>query len=165
MLRRKCPICVGLPHALTGNSSLADDLVQDCIERALTRLHLFDETKNLRTWLFTILRNLHLNNLRQKDQRGLHLNIDDVSEQKLIQAPEQSHHMAITDIAKAMEYLPNEQREVLILVAIEEMSYAEIADIIDTPIGTVMSRLSRARSRLKTLMTNNQLLLERQKND
>ena len=152
-------------RALLGDAASADDLVQDTIERALSRLHLFDETRNLRTWLYTILRNIFLNNIRQKDRRGLHMNIEEVSESNLLQSPGQSSHMAVRDITAAIQQLPSEQKEVLILVAIEEMTYEETANIIGTPIGTVMSRLSRARNRLKTIMYGETKLLERQAND
>ncbi|MGH1349951.1 MAG: RNA polymerase sigma factor [Methyloligellaceae bacterium] len=141
-------------RALTGNPTLSDDLVQDCIERALTRLHLYDETRNIRTWLYTILRNLYINGLRQDIRRGPHMNIDDVSEQNFAQQPVQAEQAVIVhDISKALAQLPDDQREVLVLIAIEELSYEEAANIIGTPIGTVMSRLSRARSRLKIIMS------------
>lgn len=139
-------------RALTGDATSADDLVQACVERALTRLHLFDEDRALRTWLFTILRNLYVNELRQKKRRGPHINTGDTSESELSRSPEQLNRLAVIDVARALDELPDEQREVLILISVDEMSYKEIADVIGSPIGTVMSRLSRARNRLKVLM-------------
>ncbi len=142
-------------RALTGNPSTADDLVQDCIERALTRLHLYDEDRNLRTWLYTILRNLYINDVRKNSRRGPHMNIEEVSEHSLGQSTDQANQsVLVQDIAKALEQLPDEQREVIVLIAIEELSYEETANIIGTPIGTVMSRLSRARNRLKIIMSD-----------
>ena len=138
--------------ALTNDPVFADDLVQDCIERSLTRLHLFDETRSLRTWLFTILRNLYINSLRQRGRRGPHMSLEDISEHNLAQAPNQSASVVGIDIARALDELPQEQREVLVLVALEEMTYEETANIVDAPIGTVMSRLSRARARLKMIL-------------
>ena len=154
----KSAIVAELPYlrrfarALTGDASVADDLVQDTVERALTRLHLFDEERSLRTWLFTILRNLYVNELRQKSRRGPHMNVEDVSGSELAKPPEQLSRMTTLDIVRVLDELPDEQREVLILISVEEMSYKEIAEIIGSPLGTVMSRLSRARDRMKQLM-------------
>lgn len=150
-------------RALAGDVSSADDLVQDCVERALTRLHLFDEDRSLRTWLFTILRNLYVNELRQRSRRGPHMNVDDVSESELSNSPEQFNRLAAMDVARALNELPDEQREVLILISVEEMSYKDIAEVIGSPIGTVMSRLSRARTRLKMLMDGEEPPLRRVK--
>ncbi len=150
-------------RALTGDLAAADDLVQDCVERALTRLHLFDQDRSLRTWLFTIMRNLYVNDLRQRNRRGPHLAVDNVSEVELSNPPEQISRAAAMDVARALNDLPEEQREILILISVEEMSYKEIAEVIGAPIGTVMSRLSRARKRMKTLMDDSEPKLRKAK--
>jgi RNA polymerase sigma-70 factor (ECF subfamily) len=147
-----------IPHlrrfarALAGDASLADDLVQDCIERALRKQHLFDETRNLKTWLFTILRNLYISGLRRsahetaaKSGSGMGMSDDAIM-------PEQESRLALSDIALALDRLPSAQREVLLLIALEDLSYREVAEITGVPVGTVMSRLSRARGGLRAIL-------------
>lgn len=155
LVAEEVPYLRRFARALTNDPVLSDDLVQDCVERALTRLHLFDQTRSLRTWLFTILRNLYINELRKHGQRGFHASIDDVAEHNLAQSPNQSGDIVGLDITKSLKQLPDDQREVLVLVGLEEMTYEETAKIIDVPVGTVMSRLSRARARLRVIMGDN----------
>ena len=126
--------------------------VQDCVERALTRLHLFDRDKPLRPWLYRILRNLFISQLRQTARRGAAVSLDAVSEAELARPPEQASRIVLKDIGEAVQQLPEPQREVLLLISLEEFSYKETAEILDIPIGTVMSRLSRARQRLSSIM-------------
>ena len=137
---------------LTGDRHQADDLVQDCVERALTRLHLFDRTRNLRIWLFTILRNIHINNLRKQSSRGPHVDVGNVPESLLSGEAEQFGHVVVSDISKALDRLPPQQKEVLLLISLEQVSYLEAAQILDLPIGTIMSRLSRGRNRMRELL-------------
>ncbi len=139
-------------RGLTNDPVYADDLVQDTIERAITRLHLFEQNRKLRTWLYTILRNLYINELRKQGRRGTHMSIDDVLESSLSEGPSQSDKIIEIDIKQAIMALPDEQREVLVLVALEEVTYEEAAKIVDVPVGTIMSRLSRARSKLKEIL-------------
>ncbi len=139
-------------RALTNDPVFSDDLVQDTLERALTRLHLFDETRNLRTWLYTILRNLFINEVRKHGQRGYHVNIDEVVEHNFAQDANQTDSMIGQEIVKALTQLPDEQREVLVLVGLESMTYEETAKVVGVPVGTVMSRLSRARAKLRDIM-------------
>ena len=139
-------------RALSGDAALADDLVQDCIERALRKQHLFDETRNLKTWLFTILRNLFVSGLRRRTGEMAIKNVDDLVAGEDATLPEQEHGLAIAEIGQALDRLPATHREVVLLVALEDMSYREVAEITGVPIGTVMSRLSRARSSLRTLL-------------
>lgn len=147
-----------LPHlrrfarALVGNRTGADDLVQDCLERALTRLHLYDPERNLRTWLYTILRNLHINTIRKDARRGQHVDLAAVPESEFASDAGYGERLIAMDLTRALETLPLEQREVLLLVGLEDLTYEEAADVIGSPIGTVMSRLSRARKRLKEAM-------------
>ena len=136
-------------RALTRNADLADDLVQDCLERAIARRGLFRPTGSVRAWLFTILLNLYRNALRSSHRRGEMVHIDTVPEVST-PAP-QPGHMALAEIARAIDTLPLEQKEALLLVALEGLAYQEAADILRVPIGTLMSRLGRARAALRVL--------------
>lgn len=134
--------------ALLADRGRADDLVQDTLERALSRLHLWQSGTDMRRWLFTIMHNLHVNAVRRSIRRGNETNIDDVQD-RLVQAASQTDSVIVRDLQKAMAELPTEQVEVLVLVALEGMAYREVAEILDIPLGTVMSRLSRARQSLR----------------
>jgi RNA polymerase sigma-70 factor (ECF subfamily) len=139
-------------RALAGNQALADDLVQDCIERALRKWHLYDETRSLRTWLFTILRNIYISGLRRDGRAVFAKSVDELGPGEGAMRPEQESRLAVEDIAAAIGRLPDDHREVILLVALEDMSYREIAEITGVPIGTVMSRLSRARASLRVTL-------------
>jgi len=139
-------------RALAGDAALADDLVQDCIERALRKQHLFDETRKLRTWLFAILRNLYISGLRRNPKGATVKSVDEMMSGEDAVKPEQEIRLALSEIALALDRLPAAHREVLLLVALEELSYREVAEIIGVPIGTVMSRLSRARGSLRAML-------------
>ena len=136
-------------RALTRSADLADDLVQDCLERAISRRGLFRPSGPIRAWLFTILLNLHRNALRASHRRGETLDIDTIPE-PAIPAP-QPGHIALAELARTIDTLPLEQKEALLLVALEGMAYQEAADILEIPIGTLMSRLGRARAALRVL--------------
>ena len=136
-------------RALTRNADLADDLVQDCLERAISRRGLFRPTGPVRAWLFTILLNLHRNGLRASHRRGETVDIDTVPEPST--PASQPGHIALAELARAIETLPPEQKEALLLVTLEGIPYAEAAGIIGIPLGTLMSRLGRARAALRTL--------------
>ena len=139
-------------RALAGDAALADDLVQDCLERALRKQHLFDETRSLRTWLFTILRNLFISGLRRNGRAATAKSVDDLQAGEDAVRPEQESSLALSDIVMALDRLPSAHREVLLLVALEDMSYREIAEVTEVPVGTVMSRLSRARLSLRAML-------------
>jgi RNA polymerase sigma factor (sigma-70 family) len=134
---------------LTRNPAEADDLVQDCLERAVARWGQRREGGDVKTWLFTILHNLFVSRVRQRARRGAHMPIEDAGEPALTQAPAQEHSLRHRELVKAVEALPPDQKSVLLLVTVEDMSYAEVAKVLGVPIGTVMSRLSRARERLR----------------
>ena len=140
-------------RALTGDRDSADDLVQDTIERALSRSGLWQAGSRLDSWLMTIMHNLFVNQVRSA---GARLRVD-VAEDELDRRPagssDPSEGLSIRDLDAALAKLPPEQREVLLLVALEDTPYEEAARILGVPIGTVMSRLSRARDRLRRLMT------------
>ena len=147
-----------LPHlrrfsrALVGDAALADDLVQDCIERALIKSHLYDPARPLRAWLYAVLRNLYISGLRRDSRSGVVKSVDDLTGTEGAIPPRQEEHLSVVLIAEALTRLPPAQREVIVLVALEEMSYRDVAEIIGVPIGTVMSRLSRARSVLQQIL-------------
>lgn len=139
-------------RSLLRDQSAADDLVQDCLERVISRWHQRRTDGNARTWVFTILHNLAINRMKQTARRGVHVTVDDMDEAAFATAPAQEnrlHHRAVVD---ALSGLPEDQRSVLLLVSVEDLSYAETASILDVPIGTVMSRLSRARHRLAQIL-------------
>jgi RNA polymerase sigma-70 factor (ECF subfamily) len=131
-------------RALSSDSDTADDLVQDTLVRALRAEHLF-HGGDLRTWMFTILLNLDRNRRRGLSRRPVLAAIEEVDP-----PGEPGSDGTARDIERGLALLPAEQREVLLLVALEGMSYREAADVQGVPIGTVMSRLSRARNTLRT---------------
>jgi RNA polymerase sigma-70 factor (ECF subfamily) len=135
-------------RALAGDSHRADDLVQDTLERALAKSYLWRRGSDLRAWLFTIMHNVFINQLKARRELAL----DDAVEDGLQSAP-QSDPLELRDLDAALGQLPVEQREVLLLVGLEQLSYAEVSNALSIPIGTVMSRLSRGRERLRGLMS------------
>lgn len=136
-------------RALTRDLDRADDLVQDCLERALARRGLFRPKGPIRAWLFTILLNVHRNNLRSARRRGEVVDIETIAEPS--QPAPQPAYVALAELARAIGALPLDQKEALLLVTLEGLSYAEAASILNIPLGTLMSRLGRARATLKTV--------------
>ena len=134
-------------RALTGDGNRADDLVQDTLERALSRFTLWPP-KDLRPWLFSIMHNLFVNQVRRPDLVAY----GEESGEGGIRAQVPMDGLELRDLDTALQRLPQEQREVLLLVALEELSYAEAARVLGVPLGTVMSRLSRGRDRLRLLL-------------
>ena len=135
-------------RALVRNSVTADDLVQDCLERAVSRWHQRREG-DPRPWLFTILHNLAVSQFRQSAARGPHVALDAADERHVRQDAVQESKLMYQDVLDRLARLPEDQRAVLLLVAVEDLSYAEAAKVLGIPLGTVMSRLSRARERLQ----------------
>jgi RNA polymerase sigma-70 factor (ECF subfamily) len=138
-------------RALAGNRDDADDLVQDTLERAWARASLWRGVADMRAWLFSIMHNLHVDALRRGRLATVPAD-DDTPEGGL--APTQGERLAVRDLQAALDRLPPEQREIVLLVAREEMTYADIANTLGLPIGTVMSRLARGRERLRTLLAD-----------
>lgn len=137
-------------RALTGGKhENADDLVQDTLERAYTKWHLFRLGTDLRPWLFSIMHNIFVNETRLLKNRAIAQPI--ATDFVGVQAAGQINHVLIRETLAAVGRLPPELREVLILITVETFSYAEAAKILDIPIGTVMSRLARARAQLRAL--------------
>jgi RNA polymerase sigma-70 factor (ECF subfamily) len=145
-------------RALINNRDLSDDLVQDTLERALSRTEKFRQGSDLRAWLFTIMHNVFINQVRKASTRAVHVSVDDESlvESEFAVSANQTHSLEVRDLDYALQRLPVEQREVVLLVGLEEMSYTEVALALDIPVGTVMSRLSRGRERLRALMAGAQ---------
>lgn len=147
-------------YALTRNSEAADDLVQDTLERAISRWHSRRREGSLRPWLFTIERNIFLGSIRQNRRRGEHVAAE-VLEQ--IPATDSMHDQAAGahDVLAALDTLPEEQRSVLLLVVVEDLSYEEAARALGIPLGTIMSRLSRAREKMRAQMNRGRVALLR----
>jgi len=137
-------------RALTGgNPENADDLVQDTLERAYAKWSLFKLGAELRPWLFSIMHNVFVNEVRRTKNRAQMCPIDEAMAMST-PAP-QENQVQLRQILAAVGQLAPELREVLVLVSVEEFSYAETAKILDIPMGTVMSRLFRARTQLRVL--------------
>jgi RNA polymerase sigma-70 factor (ECF subfamily) len=132
--------------SLLRNGPEADDLVQDCLVRALDRMAGW-QGADMRPWLFTIMHNLHVSRWRRL--RRFSLTAVDDADPAFQVGPEQPHRAELRRVVEAMDALPKELREVLLLVAVEGLQYDEAAGVLGLPIGTVMSRLSRARDRLR----------------
>jgi RNA polymerase sigma-70 factor (ECF subfamily) len=137
-------------RALTGDAAAADDLVQDCLERAWGRFHLWRRGSDMRAWLFTIMHNIHANDLRRTRRRPSHLTL--AEDTAGAEDPRQLGTLESLGLARALARLPEDQRTAVLLIGLEDMSYAEAAKILGLPIGTVRSRLARGRERLRRLM-------------
>jgi RNA polymerase sigma-70 factor, ECF subfamily len=138
-------------RSLTQDVARADDLVQNCLVRALAKEHLWQPGTDLRAWLFTILHNQHVNEVRRLVREGIVLSVEDVTP-NLAAAPSAGTALELRDLEQAIATLPREQREVILLAGREGKRYEEIAAILGVPVGTVRSRLSRARARLRELV-------------
>jgi RNA polymerase sigma-70 factor (ECF subfamily) len=138
-------------RSLTGDAWAADDLVQDTLERACERWQLWAAGSDLRAWLFTLMHNLFVDGARRalRQQAAHRVDVDDVAHE--LPSPDGVPDQAM-DLQRCLLRLPPEQREVLLLVTLQDLGYEEAARITCVPIGTVMSRLSRARARLRDLM-------------
>ena len=148
---------------MTRNASDAEDLVQEAYLRAFRSLHQFTEGTNLRAWLFRILTNTYINEYRRRQRRPTSSSLDDIEEfylyDHLVQSPVQPpderpedvvvERLTIDNVIQAIESLPEEFRQVVLLADVEGFAYREIAEIVGIPVGTVMSRLFRARRRLQ----------------
>ena len=151
LLETEIPRLRRYARALTRDAARADDLVQSCLVRALTKQHLWREGTDLRAWLFTILHNLHVNEVRRSARDGAAVPVEDVA-MALPVKESASDCLRLRDLDRALGRLPEEQRQIVLLAGLEGMRYEQIAEILDIPIGTVRSRLSRGREMLRVLI-------------
>lgn len=137
-------------RGLTGDPHRADDLVQDTLERAWSRYSRWQKRGELRAWMFGIMHNHFIDGVRANNRRA-----DQTAPGDLPDVPvraTQTDQLEVRDLDRCLQALPAEQREVLLLICVEDLSYQDTARVLDVPIGTVMSRLSRAREKLAALM-------------
>jgi RNA polymerase sigma-70 factor (ECF subfamily) len=151
LLESEIPRLRRYARALTRDAARADDLVQETLCRALRKAHLWEPGSNLRAWLFTLLHNQHVNDVRKVVREGLSPPIDEVASM-LSMPPTQPAKLEMRDLDRAIGQLPDEQRQVVLLIGLEGLRYEQVAEILDVPVGTVRSRLSRAREALRRLM-------------
>ncbi|MES2529778.1 MAG: sigma-70 family RNA polymerase sigma factor [Pseudomonadota bacterium] len=144
-------------RALTGDAWAADDLVQDTLERACSKWRLWAADSDLRAWLFTLMHNVFANQTRRAPPRAT-VDVEEVAHELRGADGGRDQHI---DLQRCVLLLPDDQRAVLLLIALEDLSYAQVAKILEIPIGTVMSRLSRARSRLHDLMEGTKPMVNR----
>src|SRR5438045_3183454 len=151
LLEEQIPRLRRYARALTRNAAIADDLMQDCLIRALAKQHLWQPGTDLRAWLFTILHHQHCNELRRSMREGSSVELD--------QAPPLSvpsnaiAGLELRDLQRAINRLPEDQRTVVLLIGLEGMRYDRVAAILNVPVGTVRSRLARGRAQLRRLMS------------
>ena len=136
-------------RALVRNIDDADDLVQDTLERALSKTFNWGDVRDMRAWLFSIKHNLHVDRIRKP---ALHMVAADETTPEIAIMPTQDERLIVMDLQTAIDQLPVDYKEVLLMVALEDMSYSDVAKALSIPQGTVMSRLSRGRERLRALM-------------
>ncbi len=135
-------------RALVGDRYAADDLVQDTLERAWNKLHLWRLGSDLRAWLFAIMHNVFVNQVRSRRQE-IERNMEELP--LMAVRATQGQNLELIDMERALQALPDDQREVILLVAVEQLTYEETSRALSVPIGTVMSRLSRGRERLRQI--------------
>ncbi len=138
----------------------SDDLVQDCLLRAMSRWHLWRRPGNLRAWLFTILHNIYVNDVQKAAARPNVIELQEYLPGVSV-PPDQTDGLVLREVAHSLQRLPEEQKQILLLVGLEGFSYEEAAQIAGIPMGTVMSRLSRARRRLRVMLEEGDELNER----
>jgi len=138
-------------RALTRASDRADDLVQDTLLRAFTKLPLWQPGTDIRAWLFTILHNQYVNTVRREAREGVSVDIEHI-DSTMVATTDPTARRQLFELDRALARLSAEQREVLLLVGLEGLDYESVAQILGVPVGTVRSRLSRGRERLRELL-------------
>ena len=151
LLEAEIPRLRRYARALTRDVSRADDLVQSCLTRAVAKQHLWQPGTDLRAWLFTILHNQHVNDVRRSVREGINVAVEEMAPMLTVQSNAVAV-LQLRDLEAAIARLPQEQRQVILLVGLEGMRYEEVAAILGVPVGTVRSRLSRGRDQLRRLM-------------
>jgi RNA polymerase sigma-70 factor, ECF subfamily len=150
LIEQQTPRLRRYARALTRNRERADDLVQDTLSRALVKEQFWQPGTNLRAWLFTIMHNQNVNNVRRAVRESRMVDIEQLSPMPATTDPTASRQMF--ELERALAQLPLEQRQVILLVGLEGMSYEDAAGILSVPVGTVRSRLSRGRNTLRKLL-------------
>jgi RNA polymerase sigma-70 factor (ECF subfamily) len=163
-IAREIPHLRRYAFSLLRSEDDADDLVQDCLERALRKRHLWRNYGSVRSWLFRILYHVFINQRVRLQRRGTAVSLEDTGDVRA-DPPRQEAHMACVDTVSALEKLPAEQRAAILLIALEGLPYDEAAYVLDIPVGTLRSRLSRGREALRRMGagTSRQQVLRRVK--
>lgn len=151
-LIQSLPSMKAFAMTLCRNRTRADDLVQDAACRSLAKSDLFEPGSNFKAWVFTIMRNQYIDAVRSDNKKGTVDVSDEVFESLRVTLPNQEHSLVLKDLIIAMDHLTNDQREVLNLVVVNGLSYDEAASVCKCPVGTIRSRLARARRDLEALM-------------
>jgi RNA polymerase sigma-70 factor (ECF subfamily) len=151
LIEQQIPRLRRYARALTRNRERADDLVQDTLGRALVKEQFWQPGTNLRAWLFTIMHNQNVNNIRRDIRESAGLDIEQISA-KLAATTDPTATRKMFELERALAQLPLEQQQVILLVGLEGMSYEDTAGILAIPVGTVRSRLSRGRDVLRKLL-------------
>lgn len=141
-LRRFC-------RGLTGHGEDGDDLMQSTVERALSRAHQFEPGTRVDAWMFRIARNLHIDAVRAGSRRGQQIDIEAIAESQGEDGRDLLENRSdLAAAQRALQAVPEDQRSAFLLVVVEGLSYREAAEVLEVPVGTIMSRLARARSRI-----------------
>ncbi len=146
MIEAEIPRLRRYARFLAGSPDRADDLVQECLTRAIAKIDSWKPGTNLRAWLFVILRNCFFTEIRRQSRSPL---VEESDSHQASSLANQESHMSLLEVRRAFQALSEEHKEVLILVAMEGLPYEEAASIMNVPIGTVRSRASRARQTLR----------------
>ena len=151
LLEKEIPRLRRYAFALTRNMSRADDLVQDTLVRAIDKQRCWQWGTNLRAWLFTLMHNKNVNGVRRSALEGMAVEFDH-KWPFTTAATDPAWRLSLRDLDRALARISEQQRQVILLIGLEDISYKEAATILDVPIGTIRSRLSRGRESLRTLM-------------
>lgn len=150
LLTKEIPHLRRYARVLTREPDIAEDLVQSCLERALSRFHLWQQDRRLRPWLFTIMHNLFVNQVRSRASRPVLISLEGMAVQ-MSTAADQERRTEVREVLAALESLGEDQRAAVVLVGVEGLSYEEAAEVLGIRPGTLMSRLHRGRERLREL--------------
>ena len=151
LIEREIPRLRRYGRALTRSADRADDLVQETLLRAVAKAHLWQQGTDIRAWLFTIMHNQYVNMVRRAIREEATVDIEQMSS-SLVATTDPTASRQLRELERALGRLPGEQREVILLVGLEGLSYESAAQILGVPVGTVRSRLSRGRDALRRLM-------------
>lgn len=150
LLEAQIPRLRRYARALTRDKTRADDLVQNCLVRAVAKQHLWQPGTDLRAWLFTILHNEHCNEVRRSAREGSSVELDRAPPVAFLSNA--IGVLELRDLEQAINRLPKDQRTVVLLIGLEGIQYDRVAAILKVPVGTVRSRLARGRAELRRLM-------------